>query len=561
MANLAESPVWENGVYQIERTDVVDAGVAGNGIANLQAKLLANRTAYLKQVVDAAGLGTGGLDSDLVAIAQLTTTPFGRAFLTLVDAAAARTYINAQPLDADLTAIAALVTTAFGRSFLEQVDVAAARTYINAQPLDADLTAIAALVTTAFGRGFLGLADAAAARAYISAQAQNINLDSIAALVTTAFGRNLLTLADAAGVRGYLSAQQQDADLDAIAALLTTAFGRSLLTLADAAAGRTALSAQQQDADLDAIAALAGAGLLERVGTTWQMTALGNGSTSAICTFGGNGAQGNFVATNGQILDEGSYYYNDFTVAAGITITISRFAKIYCSGNVVIAGTINVSAGMPAQTEFITNSPSTIGGWAGLGLGAASGVYGGNSHSPAAQPYGSSGASGFVRDLSGLGLTTSKPGSGGGGLEVQARGTILISGTISANGANAAMGIAGGSADISGSGGGSGGFIGLFSLVSITVSGTLSVRGGNGSNAIGNAVGGGGAAGGWLYFAAPVITTTGATLQLTGGIGGTSSGTANLGAGAGAGFGGTGGIGATAGSVGRLISKLLRLVA
>jgi hypothetical protein len=40
--------------------------------------------------------------------------------------------IDAQPLDADLTAIAALTTTAFGRGFLPLADAAAARTYINA---------------------------------------------------------------------------------------------------------------------------------------------------------------------------------------------------------------------------------------------------------------------------------------------------------------------------------------------------------------------------------------------------------------------------------------------
>jgi hypothetical protein len=91
---------------------------------------------------------------------------------------------DAQPLDSDLTAIAALSTVAFGRTALTQPDAATFRTYIGAgtssftqanadalyQPLDADLTAIAAVAgQTAFGRGFLPLADAAAARAYIGA--------------------------------------------------------------------------------------------------------------------------------------------------------------------------------------------------------------------------------------------------------------------------------------------------------------------------------------------------------------------------------------------------------
>ena len=85
-----------------------------------------------------------------------------------------------QPLDSDLTAIAALSTTSFGRGLLALADAAALRSsaglvigtdiYSKAaidsgfQPLDSDLTAIAALSTTTFGRGLLALADAAAAR-------------------------------------------------------------------------------------------------------------------------------------------------------------------------------------------------------------------------------------------------------------------------------------------------------------------------------------------------------------------------------------------------------------
>lgn len=51
MANLPESATFDAGVYQIELTDGVIGGV--NGISNLQAKALANRTTWLKQQVDA----------------------------------------------------------------------------------------------------------------------------------------------------------------------------------------------------------------------------------------------------------------------------------------------------------------------------------------------------------------------------------------------------------------------------------------------------------------------------------------------------------------------------
>lgn len=50
MANLTETTTWENGIYQIETTDPVLGGP--NGIANIQAKQLANRTKWLKQFAD-----------------------------------------------------------------------------------------------------------------------------------------------------------------------------------------------------------------------------------------------------------------------------------------------------------------------------------------------------------------------------------------------------------------------------------------------------------------------------------------------------------------------------
>ncbi|MGW8202971.1 hypothetical protein ACWGM0_10540 [Sphingomonas bisphenolicum] len=72
-----------------------------------------------------------------------------------------------QPLDSDLSAIAALSTTSFGRGLLTMADGPAAVAAIGAQALDADLTAIAGLTTTAWGRALLTLADAAALRSLL----------------------------------------------------------------------------------------------------------------------------------------------------------------------------------------------------------------------------------------------------------------------------------------------------------------------------------------------------------------------------------------------------------
>ena len=106
-------------------------------------------------------------------------TPTGSIAATTVQAAVAEVASDAaaayQPVDSDLTAIAALSTTAFGRAFLALADAAAGRTALGLgtastaasgdfQPIDSDLTAIAALSTTSYGRAFLALADAATAR-------------------------------------------------------------------------------------------------------------------------------------------------------------------------------------------------------------------------------------------------------------------------------------------------------------------------------------------------------------------------------------------------------------
>lgn len=100
-----------------------------------------------------ANLSFQPLDSDLTAIAALTTTAYGRALLALADAAALRTAgglgtaavadtgtlsanvptiaqadARYQAIDSDLTAIAALTTTAYGRSVLEAASAGALRT-------------------------------------------------------------------------------------------------------------------------------------------------------------------------------------------------------------------------------------------------------------------------------------------------------------------------------------------------------------------------------------------------------------------------------------------------
>lgn len=292
------------------------SGVTINGVTDTEFTLAAGDvgadTSGAAAAAQAAAIAASQpVDSDLTAIAALSTTSFGRGLLTLADAAAMRTAAGlgtaatqatgafdaagaaaaaqaaSQPLDSDLTAIAALSTTTYGRALLTAADSAAARSALELgtasqsaatafQPADSDLTAIAALTTTSTGRSLLAAADAAAIRtiagaeasgAAAAAQAASQPLDSdltaIAALSTTSYGRAFLALADAAAGRTALglgtaattassaydasgaaaaaqaASQPLDSDLTAIAALTTTSYGRSLLAAADAAALRT----------------------------------------------------------------------------------------------------------------------------------------------------------------------------------------------------------------------------------------------------------------------------------------------------------------------------------
>jgi len=71
MANVPESPIYDAGVYQLELLDPVQGGAAG--VSNKPGINLANRTAYLKQHVDALELASAGWAT--IASPSFTGTP------------------------------------------------------------------------------------------------------------------------------------------------------------------------------------------------------------------------------------------------------------------------------------------------------------------------------------------------------------------------------------------------------------------------------------------------------------------------------------------------------
>lgn len=152
-------------------------------------------------------------------------------------AALARTALGVQPVDSDLTAIAALTTTAYGRALLELANAAAGRTALGLgtaataasgdfQPADSDLTAIAALTTTVYGRAFLAMADAAAAKTALALVKADVGLGSVDNTADTA--------------KPVSTAQQTALDLK-LAASAVSAYGLTLVDDADAATARTTL--------------------------------------------------------------------------------------------------------------------------------------------------------------------------------------------------------------------------------------------------------------------------------------------------------------------------------
>lgn len=281
--------------------------------------------------------------------------------------------------------------------------------------------------------------------------------------------------------------------------------------------------------------------------------------------FGGNGSEGDYNLASGSATIDNARYFRNFTVAAGATLNISGSAKIFCSGDVNIQGTIVVSAPVGGGTPFTgVFGAQVYPNTQGRGIGGGGSVNGAaaTTYSYLVSPLGSGGAGPWMAlGTSGGGfLTTSRGGNGGGAVQIEAAGTVNISGTIRADGEDATSafsGTAGYSGDISGAGGGSGGLIQIDSLESIvvTAAGLLSVRGGNGGTGWPNPTtqrSGGGGGGGYVVLTAPTVNTTGSTITLSGG---TSAYNTGFGAVAGGSFAGQGGAAGLNGLAGQLVVR------
>lgn len=175
MANLAELSQWADGIHQLETTDEAIGGP--DGMANLQAKQLANRTQFLKALILAAQNSLAGHEAASDPHPQYLTTAEGNSLI----ATAVSALVNSSPATLDtLNELAA----ALGNDPNFATSMATALG--NKQPIDQTLTALAALAT--------------AANKLIYATGQ----DTFSTTDLTAFARTLLDDADAATMRATL---------------------------------------------------------------------------------------------------------------------------------------------------------------------------------------------------------------------------------------------------------------------------------------------------------------------------------------------------------------------
>lgn len=222
-------------------------------------------------------------------------------------------------------------------------------------------------------------------------------------------------------------------------------------------------------------------------------------------------------------------YYDNLTVNAGATLYTNGF-RVFAATSITINGTIDRSganaSGTAATTALTagTLAAGTAGGAGGIAAGAAGGA-------SATSLGGAGGAGGLGSGGAGgaAGTNTLNTAATGGveslyGLD-RAREGRNIAGTQITTGSGGGGG--GGDGVAGGAGGAGGGIIVLVSR-SITGTGQINARGGNGYTPItgGNKGGGGGGGGGVICtISENLISATSLTLSVSGGLGVSGTGT------------------------------------
>jgi hypothetical protein len=262
------------------------------------------------------------------------------------------------------------------------------------------------------------------------------------------------------------------------------------------------------------------------IGIATSLLATSHAALAQTFTSGSNGSDGAFSPTclpspctvSIALPPSGIFNFTTLTVPTGVTVKFTRNptntpAVILATGDVLVAGTIDVSGGRGGDGLGATSLLPTAG--AG-GPGGFDGGNGSNGIDAAANSLGGAGL-GPGGGVGNCGGSFGGPGDGCGTVIYGTPSLVPLIGGSGGGGTNTGFG---GAAP---GGGGGGGAILIASSGTLTLTGAIVSRGGAGGNSPSVFVGAGGGSGGAVHLAATTIVGSSGRLDVRGGSGGTGS--------------------------------------
>ena len=272
---------------------------------------------------------------------------------------------------------------------------------------------------------------------------------------------------------------------------------------------------------------------------SWSTPTFSSGGLSIY----GNGTDGDVIVAGDTTLTS-DMYYNDLTINSGVNLCSNGY-RVFVKGTLTLNGKIhnNGSAGSGSSGGSGANK-ATLGSGAVKNGATSSGATVGQTVS--AENYcagGSGGAGGTGIYNGGAGGSAQAISSIYGGKSilynsVQAiMGGLFLAGDVAykINGGNAGGSGGGDATNYGGGGGGAGGGV-LVCAKTITGSGSIEAKGGNGAAGTGGNAGGGGAGGGGFVVVISDSDISSLTINVDGGIGGSGAGSGSAGGNGSVGF-------------------------
>jgi hypothetical protein len=330
------------------------------------------------------------------------------------------------------------------------------------------------------------------------------------AAIVSAVQKDPLDLAKGLKVGGAAAARIASAVNDALA-------DKAAMTL-DTASGSLAVVAQ--------------AWFYDATSKAWLQANAGQAAAAAPCPSCGGGKDGAFNAVSNTTLAGGTYEYTTFTIAKGVTVTVTgtKPLLVSCTGAIDIQGNLLLEGGKGVDVNTTYGGGPFSGGVAGAGGSpGGTGFYGANAESGQGSG-GGAGAPTASYGGGGGGASYGTPGSNGGagnsgtfGNAGNVYGDPLLGSLLGGSGGGA--GGYGGAINQGGGGGGGGGGVVRLTGATVSVSGLISANGGNGGSIVVNGDGGagGGGSGGAIWLRGAKVDITG-TVRALGGSGGAKIG-------------------------------------